>query len=798
MNFILRQLARIAATLLASTATLQAAPPIPDFTQGGKPDASHDWTLGPTGARGWIHTANGHSRDARQILITTVAEGSPADGMLAAGDVILGVGGGNFAGDARIGFAKAIAAAETGEGTLTLLRWRDGKSGMVEIKLPVLGSYSATAPYECAKSKRIFEAGCASLAHRMRDEKYAASMNSIPRSQNALALLASGDKEFLPLLAKEARWAADFPLHDRLHSWDYGYLLIFLSEYVMATGDPTVKAGLERLALETARGQGAIGTWGHRFALPGGNLSGYGTMNQQGLSLTIGMVLAREAGVRHADLNRAIAKSTQFLRWFVDKGAIPYGDHPPSPFHEDNGKCSSGAVLFDLLGDQEAAGFFARMATAAYDERERGHTGNYFNMLWALHGVARGGPLGTGAYMKEQSWYYDLARDWQNSFFYQGSPVGDEEHGKYTRWDCSGSYLLAYALPLKSLHLTGRKAFSLAPLPAAQVEEIIAAGRDFPRKGETNTYSQRSPEQLLAGLASWSPLVRKRSAAVIARRPENLLPSLFELLESPNPHARYGACETIGLLGPRADASGPRLRALLTVPDPWLQILAAKAIHRLGEAQRKASVPDLLLLAARTQPQDPHHNAAMEASFALFSIPVSSGRPGIIEQSLEGVDRTRLYPAIRTLLQHPDGIARGSVSQIYPRLTHADLIELLPDIHRCTARIAPGNEMHADGSLLAGLDLLSSLHITEGLELCVSTIQPDRWGEKNRTHTCLAYLKRYGTHAKNFLPRLREIRAFLQTEKKMPAAYLADFDKSLTEIETSTKTPELVNLRDFK
>lgn len=106
--------------------------------------------------------------------------------------------------------------------------------------------------------------------------------------------------------------------------------------------------------------------------------------------------------------------------------------------------------------------------------------------------------------------------------------------------------------------------------------------------------------------------------------------------------------------------------------------------------------------------------------------------------------------------------------------------------------------MHADGSLLAGLDLLSSLHIAEGLELCVSTIQPDRWGEKDRTHTCLAYLKRYGTHAKNFLPRLREIRAFLQTEKKMPAAYLADFDKSLTEIETSTKAPELVNLKDFK
>ena len=93
----------------------QAAQTIPDFTQGGQRDQSHDWTLGPTGARGWIHTANGHSRDARQILITAVAQGSPANGVLAAGDVILGTGSGNFGGDARIEFAKAIAAAESGE-----------------------------------------------------------------------------------------------------------------------------------------------------------------------------------------------------------------------------------------------------------------------------------------------------------------------------------------------------------------------------------------------------------------------------------------------------------------------------------------------------------------------------------------------------------------------------------------------------------------------------------------------------------------------------------------------------------
>lgn len=204
--------------------------PIPDFTQGGKPDPSHDWTLGPTGARGWIHTANGHSHQARQILITEVAKGSPADGVLDPGDVILGAGSRNFADDARIQLAKAIAAAEseTGGGKLPLLRWRDGKSEVVELKLPVLGSYSATAPYDCAKSKRIVELGCASLSRRMGEATYGRGMHSIPRSQNALALLASGNREYLPLVQREAKWAADFTTNGYL-SWDYGYVMIFLT-----------------------------------------------------------------------------------------------------------------------------------------------------------------------------------------------------------------------------------------------------------------------------------------------------------------------------------------------------------------------------------------------------------------------------------------------------------------------------------------------------------------------------------------------------------------------------------------
>ena len=85
-------------------------PAVPDLTQGGQKDEHHDWTLGPTGARGWIWGWRSHTTDARQILITDVAAGSPADGILAKDDVITGVDRQPFRDDARIVYARAISA----------------------------------------------------------------------------------------------------------------------------------------------------------------------------------------------------------------------------------------------------------------------------------------------------------------------------------------------------------------------------------------------------------------------------------------------------------------------------------------------------------------------------------------------------------------------------------------------------------------------------------------------------------------------------------------------------------------
>ncbi len=384
------------------------APPkmaMPDFTQGDTipAGADHDWNLGATGTRGWMYSDKMVTTDARQICITKVDQNSPADGVLVVGDVIVGVGGRPFSYDPRTELGKALTTAESeaGGGSLSLIRWRAGKTEEVAIKLPVLGAYGATAPYDCPKSQRILEQGCKTLAARVADPSY--RQNPITRSLNALALLASGKPEYLPLVKKEAQWAADFSA-DSFQTWYYGYVIMLLSEYVVETGDDSIMSGLQRLALEAANGQSIVGSWGHRFAGPDGRLMGYGMMNAPGLPLTISLILAREAGVDDPKVEEAIKRSTRLMRFYVGKGAVPYGDHHPwIQTHEDNGKCGMASVLFNLLGEAEGAQFFSRMSVASHGaERDTGHTGNFFNILWSLPGAAQAGPHATGD--KPQWW----------------------------------------------------------------------------------------------------------------------------------------------------------------------------------------------------------------------------------------------------------------------------------------------------------------------------------------------------------------------------------------------------------
>lgn len=769
----------------------------PDFTRGGRiPEgANHDWTLGATGARGWMFSDKLVTVDARQVAITQVAEDSPADGVLAVGDVILGVGGEKFSHDPRTELGKALTTAEStaGRGRLSLIRWRAGKTRKVSLRLPILGTYSATAPYDCQKSERILERGCRALAKRVADPSY--QQNPITRSLNALALLASGNARYVPLVRKEARWAADYSA-DSFQTWYYGYVIMLLAEYVMVTGDDEVMPGLRRLALEAAAGQSIVGSWGHRFARSDGRLGGYGMMNSPGLPLTISLVLARTAGVDDPAVARAIERSARLLRFYVGKGAIPYGDHRPwIQTHEDNGKCGMAAVLFGLLGESPRAEFFSRMSVASHGaERDTGHTGNFFNILWSLPGVAQSGPHASGAWMSEfGSWYFDMARRWDGSFLHQGPPAMKKD--SYQGWDCSGAYLLAYALPLRKIHLTGKQASVVPGLDADAARSLLLDGRGWNSRDRDSHYDRLERADLLSLLGSWSPVVRERAAMALGRRQEVVTTELTRLLDARDLHTRYGACQALKMQRTRGAAAVPALLKTFRSDDLWLRILVAEALAGIGEPAR-AAVPELLERLARSDPDnDPRNMEQRYLSFALFN-----RRDGLIGRSLEGVDRELLMKAVRAGLLNEDGRARGSLGSVYDNLTHDEIKPLLPAIHTAIVEPAPSGIMFADGIRMSGLELLARYRISEGIELLVDYSRNQKQhGSQKRIVKVMQLLETYGAHGRRVIPQLESVATYFENEEQdFPRRLSLEKAKvvrqTIAAIEASTAEPELIDL----
>ena len=769
--------------------------PNPDFTQGGTipARAAKDWNLGATGARGWIYFHNLETSEARQIAITQVDKGSPADGVLEVGDVILGVGGKVFSEDARTQFGKALTAAEAADGKLAVTRWRGGATSEVALKLPVLGSYSATAPYGCPKSEKILELGCAALAGRMAAPGYGG--NAITRSLNGLGLLASGNPQYHPLVKKEAEWAADFSV-DEMATWWYGYVSVFLAEYIMATGDVSVLPGLRRIALEAAKGQSIVGSWGHKFAGPDGRLLGYGMMNSPGVVLTIGLVLAREAGVKDPEVAEAIERSAKLLRFYTGKGAVPYGDHHPwMQNHEDNGKCGMAAVLFDQLGEKDSAEFFSKMSTASHgNERDTGHTGNFFNITWAMPGVARSGPQATGAWMAEfGGWYFDLARKWDFSFPHQGPPQPD--HDSYGNWDATGMYLIAYGMPRKAMRLTGKQPSVAPQLDAAAAMQVVRDGRGWSNNDRNSAYDALGGDMLFERLGSWSPVVRDRAAMALARRKDVQVEPLIAMLSAPKLEARLGACQALEQLRNRAAPAVPKLRELLQADDMWLRVKAADALAAIGQPAMVA-VPELLEMLARgPTADDPRGMEQRYLSFALFN-----RRGGLLGNSLEGVDRGLLMKAVRAGLHNQDGRARGAFTSVYENLSLAELKPLLPAIHEAIIKPAPSGIMFSDQIQTGGLELFAKHRVEEGIELLADYVRSQKpHASQERITRILELLESYGAHAQRVIPMLEShIHYFEHDEPDFPkqlSRQKADaVRRAIARIKASEDRPELIRL----
>lgn len=781
-------------------------PPVPDHTAGGQRDKKHDWTLGPTGARGWMWGWRRETTDARQILVTKVDRGTPADGKLKDGDVILGVEDADFTSDARKAFGAAITRAEAADGKLALKVWREGRTATVTLKLEKLGAYAETAPFDCKKSEVILRRACRHIASNMK--------GGIDGMVNAMALLATGRRAYLKdvraLARRVARGHTKLTLEGRtsgLFSWEWGYRTVFLSEYYGVTRDKEVLPAIRAYANHIARGQSGVGSWGHGMAWPDlnegelhGSLGGYGAVNSAGLVCHLGLVLAKRIGVQDPEVDAAIERANSFARFYCGKGAIPYGDHRPNwQWHDDNGKNSTAALVFALQGMKEEAAWFSRMTVASYGEREQGHTGNYFSYLWGPLGAAISGDEGLSAFLAQQRWYYDMARKHDGSFPYQGGAGMDGGEHKYGKWDCTGIFVLASTMDRKQLFLTGKERDAPKPLSTEEVASTIAAGAGYSCWDDAEAhFDTLETKELMSRLRSWSPAERFRAAKSLAKKQDVPTAALVKRLKARTIQDQLGACQALGALGNKAKEAVPSLTRTLKSEDVWLRIQAAYALAAIGKPA-EAAIPTLLKLAVQDDQSDPRGFTQRYLAVALFYRGGALGQRGLLSRSLDGVDRRLLYPAIRRLLQNDDGRARAALESVYRNLSFDELRPILPAIVEAVRTPSPSGVMFNSGIRLAGLDLLAKHGVAEGMELAVDVMSPGRWGQQDRIKRCLKALAPYGAAARPILPRLEEVAVALETSQHRkafhPTAQLVR--KTMADIESASAAPRLRTLEEL-
>lgn len=806
----------VVASALLSGRLLVAAPPSmpPDLTRSNAVDRSRTYNLGATGLRGWIYTkpanfldsAQGRTTTAsRQILVTHVGAKSPADGVMKVDDVILGVGGKLFADDARKVLGAAITEAEK-TGVLLLTRWRAGKIENIPLKLRVMGSYSETAPYGCPKSKLIFDEACRVLEREpLREDLWGAI--------NGLALLATGKPEYLPKVQAFARKMAPPTLKLELKNgmviWDWGYRNLFLCEYYLLTGDKEVLHAINEYTVTLAKGQSMYGTFGHGVAekTADGELHGsippYGPVNAAGLIGNLAIVMGKKCGVADPEVDAAIDRASKFFGYYVDKGAIPYGEHMPWPYHDNNGKNAMAAVFFGVQGNRlTETKYFAKTVTASYENREYGHTGQGFSYLWGALGANVGGPAAAAAFVKEAAWHLDLVRRCDGSFTYDGGeqygPGKTDDntyYGKSSYYGLSPTacYVLTYALPLKKLLITGRNANPANWLSKTDVVEAIASGRfDLDCKKKTT-------KEIVAALGDWSPIVRGWAAEELAKRPEAkaMVPQLITMAEGPDAHIRQGACETLGHI--KSAEALPVLVRLLTHDDRWLRVKAANALKNMGDTA-KPVVPDMLKAVAKTaeplQPivwADPIQLTHGELAAALFK--------GLLRNSTKDIDPELLYPAIRAISRNADGMARATLRDLFEhRLTVVDVQALAPDILAAVKTRCPADTMFGNEIRMGGFKALTKYHFKEGIEAGILFAKTQGGhGSESRTGEIMKEIVTYGTAAREAVPALKELIVALNDQCKrgeFPTGELNNrritaVEAAIKSIEAATTHPEL-------
>ena len=565
-------------------------------------------------------------------------------------------------------------------------------------------------------------------------------------------------------MKKEAEWAAGYST-DAMQTWYYGYVIMLLSEYKMATGDDSFMPGLQRLAMEAANGQSIVGSWGHGFAGPDGRL---------------GRLRDDERAGRAADHlagHGPQPRESRTRKWTWPSSAAPgccasTSARAPSPTATTPRGCKPTRTTASAAWppccstcsmSPKGPEFFSRMSVASHGpERDYGHTGNFSNILWSMPGVALSGPQATGAWMQEfGAWYFDLARRWDGSFLHQGPP----EMPGTTRlggWDChrrlpAGLRDAAQEDPAhrQADRATSRKSM---PPPRTSSSSTAAAGRN---KDRNSVYDKLTGDQLFDRLGQ---LVADRARARRdgarppqrdRRSPPSSSCSIPRALES-----RLGACQALALLKGRPP---PPCRPCGTPFATTTSGCASRPPTRWPPSASPRWPPcrNCSKCSPRARPRsDPRGMEQRYLCFALFA-------GGLLGNSLEGVDRELLHKAVAPACRTRTAAPAAASARSTDNLSYDEIKPLLPAIHRAVVEPAPSGIMFADGIRLKGLHILAKHRVREGIDACVEyTRTQNPWASENRTPELMKILLEYGAAAKPAIPELKKIADSLENDPR--------------------------------
>lgn len=518
-------------------------------------------------------------------------------------------------------------------------------------------------------------------------------------------------------------------------------------------------------------------------------------------------MFGKKCGVQDDEIDPAIDRAAKFFGYFVDKGTIPYGEHEPWPFHDNNGKSAMSACCSVCKTTKSASAVLREDDRGELPQsRVRPHRAGLQLSLGCGSGASVGGPDAAAAFFKEASWHFDLVRRSDGSFTYDGGeqygPGKTDDNTYYGKSSYYGlspnaTYVLTYSLPLKKIVLTGKQANPACRLGKVEVAAAVTSARfDTDRKTKT------VPE-LMAAFGDWSPIVRGWAAEEIVTRPdaETLIPELIKMAEGPDKHLRQGACETLGLM--RTTDALPVLIRLLSHEDRWLRFKAAQGIRKIG-VKGKSALPEILKAVAKTaEPLQPIH---WDDPIQLTHGQLAAGLfTGPMADALKEVDPKLLYPAIRAIASNADGMARATLRGFFEnKLSLEDVQALAPDIYAAVKTPGPADTMFGNEIRMGGFKALTKYNFKEGIEVGILFAKTQGGhGSESRTGEIMKEIAKYGTAAKHAIPELKELIAELNAQcdrgeypkGELNARRVNAVEAAIKAIESATDHPELRTIK---